>query len=223
MPDLLAGSSSYAEDEVIEKGWQAGIEAGEKSMTAQCEERPLRLSPICRHGSVQGRQRVRHARHAGGAPYQKRGEQYLLIKSPPASGKSRALMFIALDKLEKPGAEAGDHRGAGALQSGRRSRTRRCRNTRFWSDWSVAPTVEPPATPPGADDPRVARARWHRSRLSCASDDRVFCLHPCHHSASPWTTWASKPSTTGLSRLTSSTMSAPNPKTAWVPHLCGTS
>lgn len=30
---------------------------------------------------------------------QKRGEQYLLIKSPPASGKSRALMFIALDKL----------------------------------------------------------------------------------------------------------------------------
>ncbi|MBE9094031.1 DEAD/DEAH box helicase [Tychonema sp. LEGE 07203] len=32
--------------------------------------------------------------------YQKRGQQYLLIKSPPASGKSRALMFIALDKLE---------------------------------------------------------------------------------------------------------------------------
>lgn len=31
--------------------------------------------------------------------YEKRGEPYLLIKSPPASGKSRALMFIALDKL----------------------------------------------------------------------------------------------------------------------------
>src|SRR6202161_408356 len=29
----------------------------------------------------------------------KRGEQYLLIKSPPASGKSRALIFVALDKL----------------------------------------------------------------------------------------------------------------------------
>ncbi len=29
--------------------------------------------------------------------YEKRGEQYLLIKSPPASGKSRALMFIALE------------------------------------------------------------------------------------------------------------------------------
>ena len=35
--------------------------------------------------------------------YQKRGEQYLLIKSPPASGKSRALMFIALDKIHKQG------------------------------------------------------------------------------------------------------------------------
>src|SRR5215207_6606011 len=35
--------------------------------------------------------------------YEKRGEQYLLIKAPPASGKSRALMFIALDKLYNQG------------------------------------------------------------------------------------------------------------------------
>lgn len=35
--------------------------------------------------------------------YERRGEQFLLIKSPPASGKSRALMFIALDKLENQG------------------------------------------------------------------------------------------------------------------------
>jgi superfamily II DNA or RNA helicase len=35
--------------------------------------------------------------------YERRGEQYLLIKSPPASGKSRALMFIALDKLNNQG------------------------------------------------------------------------------------------------------------------------
>ena len=31
--------------------------------------------------------------------YEQRGAQYLLIKAPPASGKSRALMFVALDKL----------------------------------------------------------------------------------------------------------------------------
>ena len=35
--------------------------------------------------------------------YERRGEQYLLIKSPPASGKSRALMFVALDKLANQG------------------------------------------------------------------------------------------------------------------------
>lgn len=35
--------------------------------------------------------------------YEHRGEQYLLIKSPPASGKSRALMFVALDKLANQG------------------------------------------------------------------------------------------------------------------------
>src|SRR6056297_2529220 len=35
--------------------------------------------------------------------FERRGEQYLLIKSPPASGKSRALMFIALDKLRNQG------------------------------------------------------------------------------------------------------------------------
>lgn len=31
--------------------------------------------------------------------YEKRAEQYILLKAPPASGKSRALMFVALDKL----------------------------------------------------------------------------------------------------------------------------
>ena len=32
-----------------------------------------------------------------------RTANYLLIKAPPASGKSRALMFIALDKLKNRG------------------------------------------------------------------------------------------------------------------------
>ena len=35
--------------------------------------------------------------------YEARNQKYLLIKAPPASGKSRALMFIALDKLEHQG------------------------------------------------------------------------------------------------------------------------
>lgn len=35
--------------------------------------------------------------------YEVRDSQYLLIKAPPASGKSRALMFLGLDKLYKQG------------------------------------------------------------------------------------------------------------------------
>lgn len=35
--------------------------------------------------------------------FEQRDSQYLLIKAPPASGKSRALMFIALDKLKNQG------------------------------------------------------------------------------------------------------------------------
>jgi hypothetical protein len=35
--------------------------------------------------------------------YQARDAQYVLLKAPPASGKSRALMFIALDKLKNQG------------------------------------------------------------------------------------------------------------------------
>ncbi len=35
--------------------------------------------------------------------FEKRNAQYLLLKAPPASGKSRALMFLALDKLTNQG------------------------------------------------------------------------------------------------------------------------
>lgn len=35
--------------------------------------------------------------------FEKRNEQYLLVKAPPASGKSRALMFVGLDKLINQG------------------------------------------------------------------------------------------------------------------------
>lgn len=37
--------------------------------------------------------------------FESRDAQYLLVKSPPASGKSRALMFIGLDKLQNQGIE----------------------------------------------------------------------------------------------------------------------
>ena len=35
--------------------------------------------------------------------YTQRNRQHLLLKSPPALGKSRAMMFVALDKLANQG------------------------------------------------------------------------------------------------------------------------
>jgi hypothetical protein len=70
--------------------------------------------------------------------YQKRGEQYLLIKSPPASGKSRALMFIALDKLEnqqlKQAIIVVPEKSIGAS-----FHNEALSKFGFWADWQVEP------------------------------------------------------------------------------------
>jgi len=70
--------------------------------------------------------------------YEKRGEQYLLIKSPPASGKSRALMFIALDKLENQGLKQAiilvPEKSIGASFN-----NEPLKKYGFWSDWQVEP------------------------------------------------------------------------------------
>ncbi|MCC7182213.1 MAG: DEAD/DEAH box helicase family protein [Rhodocyclaceae bacterium] len=70
--------------------------------------------------------------------YEKRGEQYLLIKSPPASGKSRALMFVALDKLANQGLKQAiivvPERTIGASFN-----DEPLSQFGFWSDWHVEP------------------------------------------------------------------------------------
>ena len=70
--------------------------------------------------------------------YEKRGEQYLLIKSPPASGKSRALMFIALDKLQNQGLKQAiivvPEKSIGASFN-----DEPLSKYGFWSDWHVEP------------------------------------------------------------------------------------
>lgn len=70
--------------------------------------------------------------------YEKRGEQYLLIKSPPASGKSRALMFIALDKLHNQGLQQAiivvPEKTIGASFN-----DEPLSRFGFWADWTVRP------------------------------------------------------------------------------------
>ncbi|WP_424991360.1 pseudomurein-binding repeat-containing protein [Fluviibacterium sp. S390] len=70
--------------------------------------------------------------------YEKRGEQYLLIKSPPASGKSRALMFVALDKLHNQGLRkaiiAVPEKSIGSSFA-----DEPLSKFGFWTDWQVEP------------------------------------------------------------------------------------
>ena len=108
--------------------------------------------------------------------YAKRGEPYLLIKSPPASGKSRALMFIALDKLNNQGLRqaiivvpersiGGSFADEPLSQHG------------FYWDWRVAPQWNL-CNAPGADEPRAAKSKVDAVRKFLASTDQTLvCTH----------------------------------------------
>lgn len=135
--------------------------------------------------------------------YQKRGEQYLLIKSPPASGKSRALMFIALDKLEnqklKQAVIVVPEKSIGSSFS-----DEPLSKFGFWADWKVEPRWNL-CNAPGTDGGKVdavkaflesgdrvlvcthATFRFAVDRFGVeAFDDRLIAVDEFHHvSANP--------------------------------------
>jgi superfamily II DNA or RNA helicase len=108
--------------------------------------------------------------------YAKRGEQYLLIKSPPASGKSRALMFIALDKLHNQDIEQAiivvpEKSIGGSFADEPLSKFG------FWADWTVKPQWNL-CNAPGPDEERVDPSKVRAIGQFLASDDKVLvCTH----------------------------------------------
>jgi len=108
--------------------------------------------------------------------YGKRGEQYLLIKSPPASGKSRALMFIALDKLHNQGLRQAiivvPERSIGSSFA-----DEPLSQHGFYWDWQVAPQWNL-CNAPGVDDVKVAKSKVKAVGEFLASADKVLvCTH----------------------------------------------
>lgn len=104
--------------------------------------------------------------------YERRGEQYLLIKSPPASGKSRALMFIALDKLANQGLRQAiivvPERSIGAS-----FHDEPLTKYGFWADWNVAPKWNL-CDAPGSDN----GGKVNSLGVFLDSDDKVLvCTH----------------------------------------------
>jgi hypothetical protein len=108
--------------------------------------------------------------------YAKRGEPYLLIKSPPASGKSRALMFIALDKLHNQGLKQAivvvPERSIGSSFA-----DEALSQHGFFADWQVAPQWNL-CNAPGADDVKVAKSKVKAVGEFLASADKTLvCTH----------------------------------------------
>ena len=136
--------------------------------------------------------------------YERRGEQYLLIKSPPASGKSRALMFIALDKLHnqrlKQAIIVVPEKSIGASFN-----NEPLTRYGFWADWQVEPKwnlCNAPGTDNGgkvkslgafleSDDPILvcthATFRFAVDQFGIAAfDSRLIAVDEFHHvSANP--------------------------------------
>ncbi|WIX05329.1 pseudomurein-binding repeat-containing protein [Xanthomonas oryzae] len=108
--------------------------------------------------------------------YAKRGEQHLLIKSPPASGKSRALMFIALDKIKNQGLKQAiivvPERSIGGSFA-----DEKLSEQGFWADWVVRPQWNL-CNAPGEDNGKVAPSKVKAVGAFLASEDAVLvCTH----------------------------------------------
>ncbi|MGH1369363.1 MAG: pseudomurein-binding repeat-containing protein [Maritimibacter sp.] len=103
--------------------------------------------------------------------YEMRGEQYLLIKSPPASGKSRALMFIALDKLHNQGLRQAivvvPEKSIGSSFN-----NEPLSKFGFWADWHVALQWNL-CNAPGGDDGKVGAV----GRFLESDDQVLVCTH----------------------------------------------
>ena len=100
--------------------------------------------------------------------YEKRNSKYLLVKAPPASGKSRALMFVALDKLRNQGVKkvivTVPEKSIGAS-----FKNTDLKKYGFYEDWKIKP--ENNLTSPGGEQGKV------KSFLRfMESDDKVLVL-----------------------------------------------
>ncbi len=70
--------------------------------------------------------------------YEKRNAQYLLIKAPPASGKSRALMYVALDKVYHQGCTKVII-AVPQMSIGNSFSSTDLTSAGFWCDWEIDP------------------------------------------------------------------------------------
>lgn len=105
--------------------------------------------------------------------YEKRTSQYLLVKAPPASGKSRALMFVALDKLTNQGIKKAII-AVPERSIGKSFQTTELVKFGFFSDWIVKPKNN--LTDRGTSKSKVSQF-VDFIRSSNSEDNIMVCTH----------------------------------------------
>ncbi len=104
--------------------------------------------------------------------YEARDAQYLLLKAPPASGKSRALMFLALDKLKNQGIRkvivAVPERSIGGSFA-----ATDLKKHGFFSDW--APNDQYNLCTPGSDGSKSKVQAFHNFMAN--GEQILICTH----------------------------------------------
>lgn len=106
--------------------------------------------------------------------YEARAAQFILLKAPPAAGKSRALMFVALDKLE--------NQGVGKVivcvpetSIGASFRSAKLTDYGFFADWEVDPKWNLCLN--GAEEGAVSRKVRAVKEFMASSDRVLVCTH----------------------------------------------
>lgn len=107
--------------------------------------------------------------------FDKREEQYLLIKSPPASGKSRALMFLGLDKIINQGLRKVIV-AVPEVSIGASFANTDLMSFGFFSNWEIEERWD--LCSPGADHGATARSKVKSLLKFIESDSKVLvCTH----------------------------------------------
>lgn len=105
--------------------------------------------------------------------YEQRQRQYLLVKAPPASGKSRAMMFVALDKLANQGIRKVIV-SVPEKSIGRSFKDTKLKDFGFFEDWKVAPYYNL-CDSLGSETSK--RKKVHEFLLPATSSKILVCTH----------------------------------------------
>lgn len=107
--------------------------------------------------------------------YDKRDAKYLLIKSPPASGKSWALMYVALDKLRNQGIKKVIV-AVPEVSIGASFKSTPLSDYGFYADWNIKPEWDLCSI--GADDGLGAKSKVSTLKAFLESDGEILvCTH----------------------------------------------